>query len=123
MQLLANNSVTCTKKRHVNETEDKAIRAPTANITREKKVLVKCIGKENSKASVSISGYFKYLVSDLQAFLMKINTVISALHLFQISLKFQKETCYVMTTPEKTAENSASPVFYMDDIFRAFNTY
>ena len=28
-----------------------------------------------------------------------------------------------MTTSEKTARNSASPVFYMDNIFGAFNTY
>ena len=81
MQLLANNFATCTKKRYVNETEDEAIKAPTADITREKKVPVKCVGKESSKASVSISGHFKYPASDVQAFSMKINTVIPALHL------------------------------------------
>ena len=122
MQLLVNNSATHTKKRHVNETEEEAIGAPTADITREKEVSVKCIGKESFKASVSISGHFKYPAFDVQAFFMKINTVIPALHLFQISPKFQKEIRYVMTTPEKTAKNSASPVFYMDDIFEAFNT-
>lgn len=88
MQLLVNNSATCTKKRHVNETEEEAIRAPTADITREKEVPVKCVGKKSFKASVSISGHFKYPAYDVQAFSMKINTVIPALHLFQISPKF-----------------------------------
>ena len=65
VQLLAHNSATRTKKCHVNEIEDEAIRASRADITREKKVLVKCIGKESSKVSVSISGHFKYLASDV----------------------------------------------------------
>ena len=123
VQLLANNSATRTKKRHVNEIKNKTIRALIIDITGEKKVLVKCVGKASSKTSVSISIHFKYLASDVQTFPMKINTIILALYLFHIFPKFQKETCYVMTTLEKTATNFASLVFYMDDIFGAFNTY
>ena len=98
MQLLANNFASRIKKYYINKIENEAIRAPTADITRKKKVPVKCVRKKSSKILISISGHFKYLAFDVQAFPMKINTVIPALYLFQISLKFQKETCYVMTT-------------------------
>ena len=56
MQLLANNFDTRTKKRRINKTDEKAGEAPMTNITQEKKVLIKRVGKESSKTSVLISG-------------------------------------------------------------------
>ena len=88
MYLQTNNSAIRTKKCPVNEIKDEAIRASTPDITREKKVSVKCVEKESSKALVSISGHFKYPASNVQAFPIKMNTVLPALHLFQISPKF-----------------------------------
>ena len=65
MQLLANTSPTCNKKRHINKTEKEAIRTLKVDITRENEVPVECIRKKSSKTSVSISGHFKYPASDV----------------------------------------------------------
>ena len=88
MQLLANNSAIRTKKRRVNKTNEEASEAPMTNITQEKKVLIKRIGKKSSKASVPISGFVGRPPPDIQAFLMNTNIVIPALYLFQVSPKF-----------------------------------
>ena len=88
VQLLANNSATRTKKRRVNETNEEAGEAPMTNVTREKNVPIKRVGKKSSKASVPISGLVGKPPPDIQAFFMNTNIVIPALHLFQISPKF-----------------------------------
>ncbi len=86
--LLANDSITRTKKRRVLETEDEADKPSKANTTWEKRKLVKRVGKKSSKASVSIFGLVGKPPLDIQALLIYTNIVIPVLYLFQVSQKF-----------------------------------
>lgn len=66
------------------------------NTTKEKKTLMKYIKKKSLKVLIPILGLMKYPVSNIQALFIKTNLVISTLHLFQISLKFQNETKHLI---------------------------
>ena len=57
VQLLANTFATCTKKHCINQTVKEAGEAPMTNVTQEKKVSIKRIGKKSLKALVPISGF------------------------------------------------------------------
>lgn len=88
IQLLANNVVTRTKKRHVLETEDEADESSKVKATQEKKIPTKRVGKKSSKASNPISGLVGKPPLNIQALFININIFIPALHLFRIFLKF-----------------------------------
>ena len=83
IQLLVNDSITCTKKRLV-ITEDKGDEPPKPKINQEKKKPVKRVGKKSAKASAPISGFVGQPPPDIQALLRNTNIVIPALYLFQI---------------------------------------
>lgn len=91
IQLLANDSITCIKKRHVLKTEEKAIEPFEAKVTWEKKTPVKLVEKKSSKESIPISGLVGKLPLDIQTLFMNTNIVILVLDLIQISLKFCEE--------------------------------
>lgn len=101
VRLLANDTITRTKKRRVLETENEVDEPPKVKATREKKIPTKRVGKKSSKASVPISGLVGKSPPDIQAFLMNTNIFIPALHLFQISPKFWEETRRLMIVPQK----------------------
>ena len=82
VQLLANDSITRTKKRRIRKTEDEADEPLNSKVTREKKTPVKQVGKKSSKVSVPISGLVGKPPPDIQALLMNTNIVIPALHFF-----------------------------------------
>lgn len=110
--LLANDSVTHTKKRRVVEIEDEADEPPKTQSTREKRIPVKQVGKKSSKTSVLISEFIGKPLSDIQALLMNTNIVITALHLFQISPKFREKTSCLMTVPQKPLRRRLCPLLY-----------
>ena len=57
VEVLANESNTRSKKRHIIvNTDDEIEDVPKPKTTREKKIPVKHVGKKNTKASVPISG-------------------------------------------------------------------
>lgn len=88
IQLLANDSMTYTKKKYVVEIEDKANEPPKSKPTPEKRVPIKQVGKKSSKVSVPIYSFIGKASLDIQTFLIKINIVILELQFFQISPKF-----------------------------------
>ncbi len=109
VRLLANDSITCTKKRCILETEDEADEPSKVKATRERRTPVKRLGKKSSKASVPISGFVGKPPPDIQALLMNTNIVIPALHLFQITPKFQEETRHLMTVLRKPRKKKVVP--------------
>ena len=96
LQLLANNSITRTKKKRViiDDEGDESLKSKTK---REKRKPVKQVEKKSTKASAPISDLVDQPPPDIQALLMNTNIVIPAVHLFQISPKFWKETRRLMT--------------------------
>ena len=109
LQLLANDSITRTKKRRVIETDDEDNEPLKPKATREKRKPVKRVGKKSTKASVPIAGLVGQAPPDIQALLMNTNIVIPALHLFQISPKFREETRRLMTVPRKPRKKKVVP--------------
>lgn len=97
LRLLANDIITCTKKRRVLKTEDKADEQPKVKATQRKKIPNKQVGKKSSKASVLISGVVGKRFLNVQTVFMNTNIIIPALHLFQISPKFQEKIKHLMT--------------------------
>lgn len=79
VQLLANKSATRTKKQYINKIDKKVGQAPKTNVTQEKRVLIKFIGKKSSKTSIFISDFMGKSLSDIQAFFINTNIVILAL--------------------------------------------
>lgn len=65
IQLLVNNIITCTKKRRILETEDKADKLLIIKVIQVKKILTKWVGKKSSKASIPIFGLVGKLSSDI----------------------------------------------------------
>lgn len=65
IQLLVNHTITCIKKRHVLETNNKKDKSLNVKATQEKKIPIKQVGKKNSKASVPISGVVDKTPSDI----------------------------------------------------------
>ena len=101
MQLLASYFVICTKKSRVNKTDKEAGEALKTNITYKKKVPIKLVKKNNSKASIFISGFVSKPLLNIQVFLINTKIVILVLYLFQISSKFREETERLMSVLRK----------------------
>ena len=82
VQLLANNSITHTKKRYVFEMEDKADELLKAKVTQEKKTPVNRVEKQSSKALVPVFDLIGKRPPDIQALFINTSIIISALYLF-----------------------------------------
>ncbi len=87
LQLLANDFITRTKKKHViiDGKDDEPLKP---KVNREKSKLIKQIGKKTTKASIPISGLVSQPLFDIQALFINTNIIIPTLYLFQMSSKF-----------------------------------
>lgn len=70
------------KKKHILEIEIKIDESSKVKVTQEKKISIKQVGKKNLKISVFISSFIDKPLSDIQAFLINTNIIISTLYLF-----------------------------------------
>ena len=103
IQLLANDSNICSKKRHVIVDKDDEIeKFPKSKTTQEKKPPIKNVRIKSGKTSVPISGLVSCPSPDIQGIHMNTNIVILALNLFQILTKFQEETRQWRIIPQRT---------------------
>lgn len=110
LQLLANDFVTCIKKRQIIEMDKEKVEPPKPKAIWEKKKPIKQFGKKSTKASISISDLVGQLPPDIQALFINTNIVILVLYFFQISPKFWKKTRCLITVLRESRKKNVVPL-------------
>lgn len=88
IQLLANNTITCAKKRYLLKTKNKVDEPSKVKAIQEKKIPIMQVKKKCLKVLILIFSLITKSFLNIQALFINTKIVIPMLYLFQIFLKF-----------------------------------